>query len=103
MAGISGDCNLKLPWIQSIIRDGTKILNVIQEPRLWVAYVLNDDLFDDVKESVMEALNFTKCLFKKNHSWQFESVRNLAERMMSGGEFVDPVLSQVTYGMQTPS
>ena len=54
--------------------------------------MLNDDLFDDVKDSVTEILQSTKCLFKKNHAWQFESVRNLAERTISGGEFVNPVL-----------
>ena len=58
-----------------------------------MAHVLNNDLFDDVKDLVTEALHSIKCLFKKNHAWQFESVRNLAERMMSGGESVDPVLS----------
>ena len=103
LAGISSDCNLKLPWIQSVIRNGTKKLNVIRDPRLWVAHVLNDDLFNDVKDSVMEDLHSTKRLFKKNHAWQYESVRNITERMMSDDDFVDPVLSQVTYGMQAPS
>ena len=91
LAGTRGDWNLKLPWIQSIVGDGTRILYVVRDPRAWVAHVLNNDLFDDIKDSVMEALHSSKCLFKKNYAWQFESVRNLIERMLSS-EFVDPVL-----------
>ena len=71
LAGTRGDWNLKLPWIQSIIGDGTRILYVVRDPRAWVAHVLNNDLFDDIKDSVMEALHSSKCLFKKNYAWQF--------------------------------
>ena len=30
-----------------------------------MTHVSNDNLFDDIKDSVMEALHSTKCLFKK--------------------------------------
>ena len=52
-------------WIQSIIGDGTRIL---RDPRSWVTHVLNNDLFDDVKDSVTEALHSSKCLFKNNYA-----------------------------------
>ena len=91
LASTNGDLNLKLPWIQSIIGDSTRILYVVRDPRSWVEHILSNNLYDDVKESVKETLRSSQCLFMKNYAWQFESVRNLIERMLSG-EFVDPVL-----------
>ena len=91
LSGVSGSWNLKLPWIQSVIGDGARILYVVRDPRSWVTHVLAKNLYETVKESITESLRSSKCLFKKNYAWQFESVRNLVERILSD-EFVDPVL-----------
>ena len=91
LSGTSGSWNLKLPWIQSVIGDGARIIYVVRDPRSWVTHILTNNLYDAVKESVIESLRSSKCLFKKNYAWQFESVRNLVERTLSD-EFVDPVL-----------
>ena len=88
---LSGSWNLKLPWIQSIIGDGARILYVVRDPRSWVAHILARNLYETVKESITESLRSSKCLFKKSYAWQFESVRNLVERILSD-EFVDPVM-----------
>jgi len=91
LGGTNGNWNLKLPWIQSVIGDGVRILYVVRDPRSWVAHVLTNKLYKVVKDFVTESLRSSNCLFKKNYAWQFEPVRNLVEKMLSD-ESINPVL-----------
>jgi len=91
MASINGDWNLKLPWVQTVIGDGARLIYVVRDPRSWVFHIINNQLYNTVKETVKASLQSSQCLFKKNYAWHFESVRALVEKMLSD-EPVDPVV-----------
>ena len=91
MASTTGDWNLKLPWVQTVIGEGARLIYVVRDPRSWVFHIINNGLYDTVKEAVKESFQSSQCLFKKNYAWHFESVRVLVEKMVSG-ESVDPVV-----------
>ena len=98
MASTTGDWNLKLPWVQTVIGEGARLIYVVRDPRSWVYHIILNKLYDTVKETVKESLRSSPCLFKKNYAWHFESVRVLVEKMLSD-EPVDPVefLSNLWY------
>ena len=91
LASTNGEWNLKLSWVHSVIGDGARIMYVVRDPRSWVAHILTNQLYDAVKRSVRESFLSSRCLFKKNYAWQFDSLRNLIEKMLSD-EHVDPIL-----------